>query len=194
MIALWPFYFVTMEQYYTGEMNFPPINGVDEGSLVITGLSFISAYYGNVEFWTQQIDVPGMGKTQLNQGVTYIIILVIYAYGLSGLVNIYYGRHLAHFKAIYKPQFFVAQMFFYFFNVYTWTMMQLYSPTKIWETHPRTIGTTFGFIVVYVLLRMQYSCVIHAQVNPFRRSILLIWVLQWVNIYHMAMYKTPFFK
>ena len=95
MIALWPFYFVTMEQYYTGEMNFPPINGVDEGSLVITGLSFISAYYGNVEFWTQQIDVPGMGKTQLNQGVTYIIILVIYAYGLSGLVNIYYGRHLA---------------------------------------------------------------------------------------------------
>lgn len=25
MIALFPFYFVTMEQYYTGEMNFPPI-------------------------------------------------------------------------------------------------------------------------------------------------------------------------
>jgi hypothetical protein len=41
-----------MEQYYTGEMNFPPINGVDEGSLVITGLSFVSAYYGNIEFWT----------------------------------------------------------------------------------------------------------------------------------------------
>lgn len=63
MIALFPFYFVTMEQYYTGEMNFPPINGVDEGSIVITGLSFISAYYGNVEFWTQEISFPILGKT-----------------------------------------------------------------------------------------------------------------------------------
>lgn len=162
MVALWPFYFVTMEQYYTGEMNFPPINGVDEGSIVITALSFVSAYYGNVEFWTQELDLPFIGKTQMNKGLASTVILVIYAYGLSGLVNIYKGRHLEHFKAIYKPQFFVAQIFFYFFNVYTWTMMQLYSPTEIWKTHPRTIGTTFGFVVIYVVLRMQFSHIIHA--------------------------------
>ena len=70
MIALWPFYFVTMEQYYTGEMNFPPINGVDEGSIVITGLSFVSAYYGNVEFWTQQVDVPGDWKNSIESGTS----------------------------------------------------------------------------------------------------------------------------
>lgn len=51
MIALFPFYFVTMEQYYTGEMNFPPINGVDEGSIVISGLAIITAFVGNMELW-----------------------------------------------------------------------------------------------------------------------------------------------
>lgn len=51
MVALFPFYFVTMEQYYTGEMNFPPINGVDEGSIVITGLAIITAFTGNMELW-----------------------------------------------------------------------------------------------------------------------------------------------
>ena len=132
MIALFPFYFVTMEQYYTGEMNFPPINGVDEGSILITGLSFITAYYGNVELWAQEIEIPGIGKTVPNQGLAKLVLFVIYAYGLSGLFNIYHGRKKDHFKHIYKPQFFVAQVVFYFFNVYTWTMMQLYSPTEIW--------------------------------------------------------------
>ena len=154
MIDLFPFYFVTMEQYYTGEMNFPPINGVDEGSLVITGLSFITAYYGNVEFWTQEITLPFIGKSIMNEGLTNSIIFVIYAYGLSGLMNIFRGRHLAHFKSIYRPHYFVSQIFFYFFNVYTLTIMQLYTPTEVWKTHPRTIGICFGFIVIYVILRM----------------------------------------
>lgn len=48
MIAIFPFYFVTLEQYYTGEMNFPPINGVDEGSVVITLCAIITGLYGNV--------------------------------------------------------------------------------------------------------------------------------------------------
>ena len=51
MIAIFPFYFVTLEQYYTGEMNFPPINGVDEGSVVITLCAIITGYYGNVQLW-----------------------------------------------------------------------------------------------------------------------------------------------
>jgi hypothetical protein len=51
MIAIFPFYFVTMEQYYTGEMNFPPINGVDEGSVVILICCIVSGFYGNVALW-----------------------------------------------------------------------------------------------------------------------------------------------
>jgi hypothetical protein len=125
MVALFPFYFVTMEQYYTGEMNFPPINGVDEGSIVITGLSIITAYYGNVELWTTEVTIPFIGTTRLNKGLANAVILVIYAYGLSGLMNIYYARHKQHFIDIYRPHYFVAQVFFYFFNVYTFTMMQL---------------------------------------------------------------------
>jgi hypothetical protein len=51
-IAVTPFYFVTLEQYYTGEMNFPPINGVEEGSIAILGCAIASGWYGNVKLWT----------------------------------------------------------------------------------------------------------------------------------------------
>jgi hypothetical protein len=51
MIGTFPFYFVLLEQYYTGVMNFPPINGVDEGSLLYCVFCCVSGYYGSVEFW-----------------------------------------------------------------------------------------------------------------------------------------------
>ena len=47
MIAVTPFYFVTLEQYYTGEMNFPPVNGVEEGSLVILACAIASGMSGD---------------------------------------------------------------------------------------------------------------------------------------------------
>jgi hypothetical protein len=52
LVAATPFYFVTLEQYYTGEMNFPAINGVEEGSIVILACSIATGWIGNVKFWT----------------------------------------------------------------------------------------------------------------------------------------------
>jgi hypothetical protein len=161
-IALFPFYFVTMEQYYTGEMNFPPINGVDEGSIVITGLSILSAYVGNVELWSSEYNIPFVGKMILNDVLKRVVVVSVYAYGFSGLYQIYNNRHKPHFKAVYVPQYFVAQIFFYFFNLYTMTMMQVYSLSDIWRTHTRTVSLLFGFQIIYVVLRMQFSHIIHA--------------------------------
>ena len=66
IVAVAPFYFVTLEQYYTGEMNFPEINGVEEGSLVILACAILSGFYGNVAFWTQSVNLPYLGETKLN--------------------------------------------------------------------------------------------------------------------------------
>jgi hypothetical protein len=66
MTGTCPFYYVLLEQYYTGEMNFPAINGVDEGTLVYVMLTFVSGYYGSEEFWTTN----KWGNLPLNQAVT----------------------------------------------------------------------------------------------------------------------------
>lgn len=52
MTALFPFYFITLEAYYTGFMYMGKFNGVDDTSYIILILGFISGYYGNVEMWT----------------------------------------------------------------------------------------------------------------------------------------------
>jgi ethanolaminephosphotransferase len=89
LIAVVPFYFVTLEQYYTGEMNFPEINGVEEGSLAMMALCLASGWYGNVELWTQTIELPFLGSMQLNDILAKVVITFIYGYGATGLVNIF---------------------------------------------------------------------------------------------------------
>jgi hypothetical protein len=61
IISSMPFYFITMEQYYVGEMNLPMINGVDEGSVVIMiACCFTGLQEDNHKFWTEEIWVPGL--------------------------------------------------------------------------------------------------------------------------------------
>lgn len=57
MMGAFPFYFVTLEQHYVGEMNLPEINGVDEGSLVIVFVCFISGIIGNEHLWKYKIHI-----------------------------------------------------------------------------------------------------------------------------------------
>jgi len=53
MVLALPFYFVLLEQYYTGEMYFPPINAVDDGLFLFIIVCFLSGTYGSYEFWQE---------------------------------------------------------------------------------------------------------------------------------------------
>jgi hypothetical protein len=62
-------------------------------------------------------------KTTLNQVLKWIVLVFVYGYGFTGLVNIYKARHTnEHFKGIYKPHYLFAQIFFYVFAMFTMTM------------------------------------------------------------------------
>jgi len=52
MTGTCPFYYVLLEQYYTGEMNFPMINGVDEGTAFYVIVCIVTGYIGSERFWT----------------------------------------------------------------------------------------------------------------------------------------------
>ena len=112
MLAIFPFYFVTMEQHYTGEMIFTEINGVDEGSILICGLCFVTAYLGNT-FWKQDVSYPGLPYGILDEPkpLHYIllafVISTIYPYALSPFLSIWKGRHNEHFKRTWSLYYFL---------------------------------------------------------------------------------------
>lgn len=52
VISTVPFYFSTLEEYYTGELYLPLINGANEGSVGIAFFFLISGVFGNELFFT----------------------------------------------------------------------------------------------------------------------------------------------
>ena len=54
-----PFYYATLEQYYTGELILQVVNGIDDGSFVYIFVCFAAGYYGPKELFLSKITVFG---------------------------------------------------------------------------------------------------------------------------------------
>jgi hypothetical protein len=68
-----PFYFAVLEQYYTGEMILPVINGVDDGSVVLVCMCFASAYYGCIALWKPEVSIFGFPPLQVSYYFFYAL-------------------------------------------------------------------------------------------------------------------------
>jgi len=58
-VTMFPFYYATLEQYYTGELIMQKVNGVDDGSIAYILVCFLSAYYGCVYLWANEYSLIG---------------------------------------------------------------------------------------------------------------------------------------
>ena len=101
-----PFYYVLLEQYYTGEMNFPPINGVDEGTLLYVTLCMFTAYYGSEEYWLAKTELFGETMTRSDMWVTLLKVFPLFSF--VALTNIYLKKHYPHLKKLWDTKYFVA--------------------------------------------------------------------------------------
>lgn len=106
MISACPFYYVLLEQYYTGEMNFPPINGVDEGTLLYVLMCMYTAYYGSEEIWLAKNDWFGETRTVSSIWITGLKIMPFFS--LVALSNIYLKRHYPHMHKLMDSKYFIA--------------------------------------------------------------------------------------
>jgi hypothetical protein len=54
-----PFYFVNLETFYIDEMYFPPYNGPDEGSIILTMIWLVTGLIGTSNLWNFKIILFG---------------------------------------------------------------------------------------------------------------------------------------
>ena len=143
MIPTLPFYFVLLEQYYTGEMNFPPINGVDEGSLLYLVVCLITGYYGAEQLWTAEIEFMGQKWLRKDLFVGTLQVLLPNA-ALVAFYQIYRKQGNLQFKRLWDANYFVCQIIFWFVSFGTFLLASVYSPSEIWRTHSRAVQLAHG--------------------------------------------------
>lgn len=70
-----PFFLANWEEYITGMMDLPAINGIDEGAFLISGL-FIFTYFKGQDFWTQEFNIFSSKDKYMLNHTTVLIVLV----------------------------------------------------------------------------------------------------------------------
>lgn len=81
VVSTLPFYYATIEQYYTGELILPEINGVDDGSIAYIMMCFYTAYAGT-QVWKTKVNVFDM----FEMSYLDILYLTIFAGILNGCI------------------------------------------------------------------------------------------------------------
>lgn len=176
-ITTLPFYFVLLEQYYTGEMNFPPVNGVDEGTLIYFVFAMLTAYYGSNELWLESsVNLLGYDMNYM-QVFKLVCRVMLPNCALIGMYMIYSKSHYPHFKKVWNASYYALQALFYILSLGTFHIGSIYSAGQVWKTHPRVFQMAHGLQYIYVCLILQYCMVTLEQVNPFKRTVVLGLVL-----------------
>lgn len=76
LVTTMPFYFAVLEQYYTGELILPVVNGVDDGSIFYVLFAFMSAYYG-CDIWKVEYSIFGYPPARVSHMVAYFLLFAL---------------------------------------------------------------------------------------------------------------------
>ncbi len=102
--------------------------------------------------------------------------------GIVGVFNIWRRRNTEYCKKMYEFRFAIGQFFFYPISLFTYHAACIFSPTEIWKTHNRAMQLGHGLQFIYICLIINYQIVLFEKVNAWRRTILITWILYWINI------------
>jgi len=187
--AMWamttiPFYFGTWEEFFTGELILPIINGPNEGILFGVATYWLTAIVGT-SFWTQEI-IPGFQ----NNTIYLICGLALAALTLSSnVINVlsFVRKNQSETKSSQMKE--PAQpptnshseitMWVAFTRLLPFVCLYslasvwiIFSPQDIMKTHPRIVLWTIGLLFSKLVTHLMISHLCNEEYHPFRRTLI----------------------
>ena len=114
-ISTFPFYYHSLEEFYSGTLVMPQGTGPDDAALVILIVSMGTAYFGSEEIWASEVDLFGNGEVRLSHLFGYVLgVWTTAACIFNVSTNMWHCRNNEHFEKRYKPLSFLAHLSFMF--------------------------------------------------------------------------------
>jgi len=158
LMAFCPFVCATWEEYFTGSLILGRFNGPTDGFLlaitfcIITGLS--------PGYWAREIGVnfPSFPIHAMKSNPTVDIMILIGYVGLiptlGANLHAVYTRSLVKFQTAFDPLFKLTPFLILAQMGLLWT---LYSPSKIWNAHPRVFMWGLGFLFGNMICKLMLA-------------------------------------
>ncbi|KAF0700023.1 Aste57867_9409 [Aphanomyces stellatus] len=156
----------TWEEYYTGSLELPIINGPTEGVLIAVSLKLVTAAMG-VSFWHEETFVPGV------QNNTLFLFAMISTSSLTVLGNIWNVAQTVWTQKKSLAVAFTRLIPFALLNglVIFWAV---HSPSNILGVHPRMFLWTAGLLNSKLLLHLMLAHLCEEEFHPFRKTLVPI--------------------
>eukprot|EP00735_Rhodelphis_limneticus_P007773 TRINITY_DN20405_c0_g1::TRINITY_DN20405_c0_g1_i1::g.8465::m.8465 TRINITY_DN20405_c0_g1::TRINITY_DN20405_c0_g1_i1::g.8465 ORF type:complete len:346 (-),score=99.84,sp/O82567/AAPT1_ARATH/34.45/2e-55,CDP-OH_P_transf/PF01066.16/1.8e-19,CDP-OH_P_transf/PF01066.16/4.6e+03,CDP-OH_P_transf/PF01066.16/3.5e+03 TRINITY_DN20405_c0_g1_i1:154-1191(-) len=164
------FYFATWEEYYTGELVLPVINGPTEGLLIGAFLHIVTGLFLGGSFWAQKGDIIS--------GVDNNTVILVIECGCLFFTIIH------HLTRVYQtklrkdsyPQALSRLLPFVALNVLAGMWLH-FSPTDIMALHPRLVCWTLGLLFAKLVTHLMLAHLCEESYHPFRRTLVPFFAL-----------------
>lgn len=167
LMAAFPFFLNTWEEYYTGELNLPIIHGVSEGTLLASSSMFIAGL--NSDFWIQTLEIAGY-KIQYNHlWVGFGFLLGIY----TSLICVQHV--LQRFKDQRNGA--IVNLLIFLFLVTSLMAVILLADSYIIKNYPKIIVLVYGFAFAKLVGHLQLAHLADAKFLQYRKSLLTSFVV-----------------
>jgi len=174
-----PFFLNTWEEYYTGELNLPVVNGVGEGTVIACIVMIITGELGR-EFWVQEIELFGdIYKT--NHVMVILFFLSGLFFAIISLINV-----LKEFKDKLSDA--IQDLFIFIFLVLTLFIVIIYGDSKILKEHPKVINILYGFSFAKLVGHLQLAHLSNARFMQYRKSLLSSFIILGATTFLKAFY------
>lgn len=175
-----PFFLNTWEEYYTGELNLPIINGVGEGTVCACIVMIITGELGR-EFWVQEINLNG-NLIKLN----HLCVIIFFSSGLFfaiiSLINV-----LSEFRDKLSDA--IQNLIIFIFLVSTLFIVIIYGESEIIKQHPKIINILYGFSFAKLVGHLQLAHLSNAKFFQYRKSLLSTFIMMGGNTILKSFYK-----
>lgn len=160
-----PFFLNTWEEYYTGELNFPMIHGVSEGTLIACIAMHLAGFLG-IEFWLQKLDLIYF-TIQVNQFVTFLCFTAGIGFGLYSFISVVTTYEEKKHDAI-------QNLLIFFFLIATLLIVIIFSydDSEIIKKHPKVIILLYGFAFSKLVGHLQLAHICDSEFMQYRKSLL----------------------
>lgn len=167
-----PFFLNTWEEYYTGELNLPIINGVSEGTIIACIVIIMTGEFGR-DIWIQKISIFGEAY-MLNHLLVVIFFLSGALYALISIINV-----LRQYRDNFVDS--IENLFIFCFLVLTLFIVIIFGDSQIIKNHPKLINILYGFSFAKLVGHLQLAHISNAKFMQYRKSLLTSFLILGTN-------------
>jgi ethanolaminephosphotransferase len=164
-----PFFLNTWEEFYTGELNFPMVHGVSEGTLIACTAINVSGFFGK-QIWLSLIPI-GPYAFQLNHIMVTACFLSGLGFGLYSVYNVIKNYNEKRREA-------VGNMAIFLLMISTLCIVIKFSfpHSAILQSYPKIIICLYGFAFSKLIGHLQLAHVCDSPFMQYRKSLLFSFV------------------